>query len=210
MASWSRRRNSIGGPAAAIPCENALVIPAAVGFRAKTGRAIAVVLCGRGGVPSFVWRDEVSLVDPEVPATAEPYHEVMELAWDEAGRAVQPLVSAIQKTATAVMQTLIARMRANDVEIRAAGVVGSPPRDISRLGNPHIRAHAAEGILFRRVLEEAAAANALHCRAFSDREMKEPLAKMKTRLDDLRHAAGAPWRGDERMAATAAWMAFGR
>lgn len=79
-----------------------------------------VVLSGSRQEQHFVWRGEVSLVDA---ATGEPYHEVMELPWNE------------------------------------ACVVGSAPRSLDRIGNQHIRAHAAEGILFRRVLEVASEHN---------------------------------------------------
>jgi hypothetical protein len=172
---------------------------AAVGFRAKTGRAIAVVLEGDARASQFVWRGEVGLVDPKNPATGEPYHVVMELPWNEAQIAVQKFVTAIEGVAESVLAELMAKRN-----IRAVGVVGSPPRSLDRIGNPHIRAHAAEGILFRRVLEVAAARLELPCVAFSDRELIAPPLK------ELARVAGPPWRADERLAATAAWLAIGR
>ena len=66
----------------------------AVGFRAKTGRAIAVALAD-GAQPKFVSRQEISLVDPRMPETAQPYHEVMELPWDEAERKASRFERAI-------------------------------------------------------------------------------------------------------------------
>jgi len=176
---------------------------AAIGFRAKTGRAIAVVLAGTGKTPTFVWREEVSLADPKFPATAQPYHEVMEMPWSDAAVAVQPLVDAIEKRASAMLRAIIADMQSRKIHIRAAGVAGSPPRNIEKLGNFHIRAHAAEGILFRRVLEIAAKENNLHCLAFSDRELVAP-----PMMKEIGRMAGSPWRADERLAATAAWMAL--
>ena len=168
--------------------------PAAIGFRAKTGRAIAVVLAGTGKVPALVWSGEVSLVDPSLPATAEPYHAVMEMPWNEATIAVQPLIEAIETRASAMLRELVDAMRAKKIHIRAVGVVGSPPRSIDRLGNVHIRAHAAEGILFRQVLESAAKANKLRCAAFSDRELvPSPLMKKMGRVD-VRLAATAAYK----------------
>jgi hypothetical protein len=173
---------------------------AVIGFRAKTGRAIAVVLTGDARKPQFVWRGEVGLIDPKLPLTEGPYHPFMEMPWSEAQIAVQPVVAAIEKYASVVLRRL-----ADEMHIRAVGVVGSPPRNIEKIGNQHIRAHAAEGILFRRVLELAAKKNKLACTGYSDRDLRVP-AMMK----EIGRAAGPPWRTDERLAATAAWLALSR
>ena len=166
---------------------------ATIGLRAKTGRAIAVVLAGEP--PALLWRGELTLVDPA--AEIGPYHQVMELPWAEAIVAVRPLVDAIEVIASSALRDVIAALAANDIFIRAAGVVGSVPRNIDRIGNPHIRAHAAEGILFRRVLELAAERNQLPCRAFAERDLTAVALTMKK-------LGPPPWRTDERLAAAAA------
>jgi hypothetical protein len=99
-------------------------------------------------------------------------------------------------------------MSSRNVRIRGVGVVGSPPRNLEKIGNYHIRAHAAEGTLFRRVLETAAAANGLPCHPFTDAEATASAAKMKSAIGRIGLAAGRPWRVDERFAATAALAAL--
>jgi len=94
------------------------------------------------------------------------------------------------------------------------GVVGSPDRSLEKLGNPHIRAHAAEGILFRRVLEMAAEGHRIAWRGFTEEavarialaELGLSRARLTSRLKHLGTAAGAPWRSDEKAAATAALL----
>jgi len=185
------------------------MIAGAVGLRAKTGRAIAVVLSGSRQEARFVWRGEVSLVDPADAATGEPYHQVMELPWNEAMVAVQPLVAAIEKVARAAVRNLIAEMKRHGVTIRAAGIVGSTQRSLDRIGNYHIRAHAAEGILFRRVLEVAGASNRLECFGISEAELESAVSRpADATLKEFGRVAGAPWRSDERLAASVAWMAL--
>jgi hypothetical protein len=181
---------------------------AAIGFRAKTGRAIAVVITRQAGAPSFVWRGEISLVDPEVQTTHGPYHEVMELPWSDAQVAVKKLVTLIESAAAKAVRNVIAEMRSTGVEIKAAVVVGSAQKSLDRIGNFHIRAHAAEGILFRRVLELAAEKNHLTCAAFAERELSGELTSLAAMMKTLGRAAGPPWRMDERLAATAAWIAL--
>jgi len=157
----------------------------ALGFRARTGRAIVVAT---GDDLSFLLRREVSLVDPTLPDTAEPYHASMALPWSESEIAVQPLVAAIENVATRVLTELIAELG----DVRAVGVVGAPPKNLPGIGNEHIRAHAAEGVLFRRVLEVAAERNGVACRGFAETELGAPDAKIKA----LGKKAGPPWRAD--------------
>jgi hypothetical protein len=168
-----------------------------IGFRAKTGRAIVVAISDD---LDFLLRREVSLVDPALPDTAEPYHAVMTLPWPEAEVAVRPLASAIEKVATRVLAALLKEVG----DVRAIGVVGAPPKDLARIGNEHIRAHGAEGVLFRRVLEVAARRNGVACRGFSEKE----LGPANDAIKALGKIAGPPWRADERAAATAAWLAL--
>ncbi|HEY3053108.1 MAG TPA: hypothetical protein VGK04_06930 [Thermoanaerobaculia bacterium] len=171
---------------------------ATIGFRAKTGKAIAVALSAG---PEFVQRWTVDLVDPDIPATSQPHHEVMELSWPEAQKAVQPIERRIDEVAADRVRGMIEELRSRDFKVSAIGVVGSPDRDLSRIGNPHIRAHAAEGILFRHAIEVAAKQLRVRCQSFSDRGFEE--AKVTKTLG---RAAGRPWRADERAAATAAWL----
>ena len=177
------------------------MLEAAIGFRAKTGRAIAVVLAG--DPPHFVWRDEVKLVDKSYPYEEGPYHPFIEMPWSEALAGVRPIVAAIEKRAIVVLREIVEAMRAKKLRIGGVGVVGSPAHNIEKIGNRHMRAHAAEGILFRRVLEDAAKKQKLPCLGFSDRDL---VAAAFTK--ELGREAGPPWRTDERLAATAAWMAL--
>jgi hypothetical protein len=179
--------------------------PCSIGFRAKTGRAIAVVLSGSTARPLLVWRDELSLVDPKLPETGQPYHEVMELPWPQAIDVATRFEAAIEKVASAALRAIIARLESKRLRVRSVAIVGSLDRNLERIGNPHIRAHAAEGILFRRVLESAAAAHRIPCRTFSEEMMKK---RVLPELDDLGAQAGPPWRGDHKSAATAAWLAL--
>src|SRR5258708_16374717 len=141
---------------------------AALGFRAKTGRAITVALLEPADAPVLLWRREISLADPRVPETSQPYQEVMELPWSESQRMVQALVRAIEEVATSTLASLLAELRSNGVDVFAVGVVGPGDRNLEKIGNPHIRAHAAEGVLFRRVLEVAATRKKLPHRALTE------------------------------------------
>ncbi len=190
-------------------------IRAAIGFRAKTGKAIAVALAEGLKSPRYLWRREVVLYDPEMRATGQPYHEVMELPWERALIEVQPLVRRIEAVARAVVRSLLRELAGEGLDVSVIGVVGSADRPLEKIGNFHIRAHAAEGILFRRVLETAAARNAIRSLAFSEKVLPSAssaalggTARVTSTLKALGREAGSPWRADERAAATAAWLAL--
>ena len=187
---------------------------ASIGFREKTGRAIAIALSHGDPSPAYLARWEVVLHDPTIPATSQPHHEVMELPWNDAQAAVRELERGIENVATRVIAALMGDIHSRGFSITGVGVVGSPDRKLERIGNPHIRAHAAEGILFRRVLEVAAANHNLQYRSFSDRKFEEvTLPQLHSKPQEIKNTlvligrtAGKPWRADERAAAVAAWL----
>jgi len=186
----------------------------AIGLRAKTARAIAVVLGGPAGAPVVLHKTEIKLIDPKVPATAQPCHVIMDLPWPQWPKAVNKSAQAIERVAAKALAKMIEELEANGNKVIGVGVVGAPDRELARIGNPHIRAHAGEGILFRRALEVGAEANRLKWQNFSDRDFDQAAAavvggdysKMKRNLDDLRQSVAAPWRADEKQAAMAAWV----
>lgn len=186
----------------------------ALGFRVKTGRAIAVVLRGPVESPSFVRREDLTLVDPKMRSTFQPFHAVMELPWPDAVAAAEESASAIRAVATSAIAALLNQLRATGDRVAGAGVVGGSPNDPAKIGNPHVRAHAAEGQLFPRMVTAAANANGLTARSFPERGFEDRIiaelglspAAVKKRTAELGAAAGRPWRSDEKMAALAAWL----
>src|SRR5438874_2526033 len=141
----------------------------AIGLRAKTGRAIAVVVGGIADSPLVLAKTEIKLWDPKFPATGQPYHHVMDLPGEEWPRAVQKSARAIEKIAIKALATLMKEQSAQGRRVCAVATVGAKDRNVASIGNPHIRAHAAEGILFRRVLDDAAQKSGLLARAFAER-----------------------------------------
>ncbi|HTF38789.1 MAG TPA: hypothetical protein VK651_10790 [Blastocatellia bacterium] len=189
---------------------------ASIGLRAKTARAIAVVLGGQLDSPRVFKRVELKLADPAFPETSQPYHEVLDLPWGKAQVAVRKIATRIEKLATKELARLVREAQAEGLIVSGVGIVGAGDRNLEKIGSTHIRAHAAEGVLFREVLEVAAKANDLPNRRFDERnldetaelELKLPIAKIKAQLAEMGRAAGSPWRADEKAAATAAWLAL--
>jgi hypothetical protein len=190
---------------------------ACLGLRAKTARAIAVVISGPRESPKAVTRAEITLTSPETPALFQPYHQVMNLSWDQAVVAVRPSERAIEAAATRSLKSVLLDMRAQGLEITCVAIVGAPERKLESIGSPHIRAHAAEGVLFRHVWQVAAEALGVPSQAFSEKDFEVfaatrlglPLDALRSQLVKFGNAVGRPWRADEKAAATAAWLALG-
>jgi hypothetical protein len=94
-------------------------------------------------------------------------------------------------------------------------VVGSQI-DPDSIANPHIRAHAFEGRLFRSVLEEALQAHRIRTDVFIERdayaqaalELKESTENVRCVIQNFGRDTDAPWRAEQKLAAIAAWLAL--
>ena len=186
----------------------------AFGLRAKTGRAILVILGGSIEAPEVISRAELTLWNPRVPETLQPFHAVMELPWPKACRAAQKSVRAIQTVTTGELkQRLTGCARAN-LKVCGVGVVGSAKTELERIGNPHIRAHAAEGQLFREVLEVGAGECGLRANGFTEEQLamkaqgrlRQTPEALERQLSAFKKIVGSPWRADEKLATLAAWV----
>ena len=189
---------------------------ACVGLRAKTGRAVVVVLAGSFKSPQPIIRSELVLATAGKPSLFQPYHEVMDLPWDRAVQAARKAEHALDAIASAALGVLIADLETQRLTIRGVGIVGAPERNLAAIGSPHIRAHAAEGVLYRKVLEAGAKANNVPYLAFPERQIEDIAVSrlglssgiLRGHLAEFGQQLGRPWRADEKASAMAAWLAL--
>jgi hypothetical protein len=165
--------------------------------------------------PRVLERRVVELSDPDVPGSRQPYHGARgKLEEDDAKVATR--LKTIQRVAEGSVTELIKEYRDTGCTVRCAGLVVGSQIDPTSIKNPHIRAHALEGRLFRTVLEDALATCELRCWVVTERDAYPKAATALGRSEeDLRQAVagmgrslGGPWRADEKVAALAAWVAL--
>jgi hypothetical protein len=185
----------------------------ALGFRVKSGYAVAIALAEPASRPSVLASTTVALSDPAVEATRQPYHAGLGSARQDA-RAIARLTRIIERCASASVNALLDTPGLHGHRCGGAGLVVGSVIDPDTVGNPHIRAHAHEGRLFRTVLERALRSRGIGCVIVVEKSLAAEAARTLGRPDREISAIVAalgvsikgPWRAEAKAAATAAWM----
>ena len=177
---------------------------------------MTVLLAGTPLEPRLVKCQAALLSDPHTPQSKQPYHAALEQAEKKAAEIIQNLCRVVSEAAKRSVDDLLKEAREAGFSVRGAGLVVGSVVDPASLHNEHIRAHALEGQLFRTALGEAlrvkgiasevlveksayaSAAAALH-------KTPEGVKRMAAQLGDGHDGS---WRAEEKLAATAAWMAL--
>ena len=177
-----------------------------------------MVVAGTAAAPHVLEHRSLELWDPDAPDSRQPYHAGLGLAAQTAEAIVKRACDAARAVGLVTVQSLVAGVRAGGCEPRGVGLVVGSETDPSKISNPHVRAHASEGRLFREILEEGAAACDLPCLVLVERDAYEEAAKVLRRSADslqravteLGRGVPGPWRAEEKTAALAAWVALAR
>ena len=183
------------------------------GFRVKSGFAVMVALAGPAASPAAIARRIVLLSDPTVEETRQPYHDGFGTAQENL-KEIARLTRIVERCASRSIDELLADSVFAARRWRGAGLVVGSVIDPASVGNPHIRAHANEGRLFRVVLEASLARRGVSSSVIVEKELgaravatlKRPAAEIKKVVAALGARLGGPWRAEEKAAATAAWM----
>ena len=186
---------------------------AAVGFRVKSGWAMAVLLSGPATAPRVIDRRRVDLSDPAVPEALQPYHPGLEIHGLRGERATAGLVAVVKRHAKTSLARLFRTYGASH-RLTGVGIVAGSVVDPASIANDHIRAHAEEGRLFRQVIEQAAGTARLKARVIVDKELYQraatvlglPAHRLKPLVAALSETVDGPWRAEEKTAALVAWI----
>jgi hypothetical protein len=185
----------------------------ALGFRVKSGYAVAVAVRGPASAPTLVARCIVELCDPAVAQTRQPYHAALH-AHEQDPHALGERIAIVKRCANQSIAALLNADVFADAGCGGAAIVVGSLIDPATVANPHIRAHASEGALFRDVLRDALRAHGLRCDVFTEKQLAASAAAALQRREaaikrvvaQFGKAAGTPWRAEEKAASTAAWM----
>jgi hypothetical protein len=186
---------------------------AAIGFRVKSGWATAVLLSGDPDAPCAVDRSIVELSDETVPQSRQPYHAATGKEETDPAK-IRKRIAVVRRAANRSVRELVERHRSLVPGVRGATLIVGSVIDPESIANPHIRAHAYEGQLFRTVVADALDECGVASQVVTEREayakgaalLGRSEAAIRTTLDAMRAEMGRPWGADEKLAALAAWM----
>ena len=189
---------------------------AALGFRVKSGWASVVLLTGPIGSPALRDNRMVDLSDPQFPETRQPYHATFGQLETDAKKINRRTDIVHRITKQSITDLLSDYRRKGNSITRASLVIGSQ-LDPASIANPHIRAHALEGQLFRSALEQALNAHGIGTFILQERDAyAKAVAQLKRSYDDVRRtiqnfarSTDGPWRAEQKLAALAAWFSLG-
>jgi hypothetical protein len=188
---------------------------AALGLRVKSGWAAAVLLTGTARSPQLCDVRRIELSDPQHTETRQPYHAAMGKLERDA-RKINQRVDVVRGIAQQSIATLLASYRQQNLRIRRGALVVGSQIDPDSIANPHIRAHAFEGRLFRCVLEESLRAHRIRTKIIIERhayaraveELKQTNQSIRRMIQNLGRETETPWRAEQKLAAVAAWLAL--
>jgi len=189
----------------------------ALGLKARTGRAVLIVIGGSVEDPQFVERSQFKLL-PE--GAFAPYHAAEGLEPAEARETVRRSIDAAHELAASGIREASNRLRTAGHEVRGYGVLvgpGMPEWSTEEIIAVHVRMHQAEGELFRNVLVAGVRASDLQLTTLAEKSALDDAAgtlclsraNLDKQLASLGKAAGPPWGKDQKEAAAAALAALG-
>jgi len=189
----------------------------ALGFRVKSGWATAVLLIGQARSGRVCRSFVIDLSDPEIPATQQPYHAAMGKLETNAAK-LKARLKIVRRLTRQSIANVLADCRHRNLKVCGAGLVVGSQIDPGLIANPHIRAHALEGQLFRTALDAALHAHGIHTVILIERDAySEAAIKLRKSTDEVQRAiqklgrsAEGPWRAEQKLACLAAWIALNR
>ena len=189
---------------------------AALGFRVKSGWAMAVLVAGPGSAPKVIDRRRVELANPTIPESAQPFHAGLDLPKASGAKVVARLAKAVERYSQRTIADLLKQHEDNGHRITGAGLVVGSTVDPKTIKNDHIRAHAEEGRLFRVVIKDALEEARLKASITPEKELMAKAVKvlgiseqkLKAELTEMGKPVDGSWRAEEKAATLAAWLAL--
>ena len=189
---------------------------AALGLKARTGRAVLVALAGSAEEPQLIERSQIRLLPDGAFA---PYHAAEGLAPADARESVRRSIADAHRLAASGIREAARRIAKAGHELSGCAVLvgtGMPDWSTDEILAVHVRMHKAEGELFRDVLVAGARACDLLLTTLPDKSALNDAAKklgltrahLDARLAALGKSAGPPWGKDQKEAAAAALAAL--
>jgi hypothetical protein len=180
----------------------------ALGFRAHSGWAAMVAAAGTPDAPSVLDRRQITIADPNLTGSKQPYHAAAQLPIEQAGALVQRAIESSRALARDAIASALRDFASQGQQAARCAVLLASGRVLPGLAAilaSHTMIHTAEGELFRDALLWAARDCGLPAIGIREKSLAPALLQ---RLAPLGKSLGPPWTKDQKYAAAAALMAL--
>ena len=190
---------------------------AALGFSPHIGWAAVVALMGSPDAPAVVGKHRVAMA-----ATFEKgavYHAGQALPLARAEALIQSSEQTFGALARESIAELAAELRGRGLDVFASAILAAgekPLPPLEKILRSHALVHAAEGVLYRRVLALASESCAIPASLVPAKDLRVRVAaasglpekRVLSVLAEMGKESGTPWARDQKEAALAAWLAL--
>ena len=194
-------------------------VPAAIGFRVHSGWAALVAVTGPLKSFTVIDRKHITLADPAIKGSVQPYHAAERMPFADAERLIQRCIDSSRNLAYLELRKALDDLHRKKYRVTACALLlasGRPLPDLAATFASHALIHTAEGELFRDAVAHAAVRCELPVLKLKERELLDhaatrfhiAAADLQRRLTEIGRALGAPWRQDEKYAALVAALAL--
>lgn len=192
--------------------------PAVAAFRMHSGWGALVVISGSSASPELVERRRITIIDPAVIGTKQPYHFAESLSLPEAENHLRKCADASEDLALKAIRQTQLILHENGYDVVATAMLLASPRALPPLANilrAHPLIHSAEGEFFRKAVQQACQRSGLPCTGFRESELDQQAKSefgrnTQRKIEELGRLAGPPWTQDYKRAALAAWILLTR
>jgi hypothetical protein len=171
------------------------------------------VLDGSSKSPDVAASRRIELSDPADAKSRQPYHSGRGAA-RKPGRELDTLIASVLRFGLRSVDAFIREHEQSGRRFDGAGIVVGSLIDPAQIANDHIRIHALEGQLFRRIVKDAVERRRMAPLIWRERDLYGVAATRLRRTEsDIRETIAGlgcsvegPWRAEHKAAAVAAWL----
>src|SRR5437868_9965239 len=183
--------------------------PAALGIRAHSGWAAAILLCGPTTAPQILERRRIVLCDPAVEGSKQPFHHAEPMRFPDAQRFIANCTESTASGAREALGEFIAAAKTHGCRLDSCGILTASGRTLPDLGAilaSHALIHTAEGAFYRDAVAHACDQEKIAVSRVKEREVEHWIASrvgektLKSTIAAMGQALGPPWTADEKHA----------
>ena len=188
---------------------------AALGVRAHSGWAAAVLLGAPPEAPEILERRRFQLCDPGIEGSKQPFHHAEPMNFANAREFLERCTKSTDAYARAAVRSFGKSASAHGRKLAGCGILSAPGRalpDLESVLASHALIHAAEGEFYREAIARACRRKKIAVSRVRERDVENwtaarvGQAALKSTMAAMGKALGPPWTADEKLATMIAWL----